>query len=152
MASRAILRASDADRDAVVERLRTAAAEGRLETDELDERLDVALRSRTYGELDGLLTDLPSAPAPWQRRQVRVVPAVQSALAVAMPILVTVLVVAAVVAAIAIAAAWWAIWALVWFVMCGRGSCSTRRLGAGAGRHRAARPHGVQRTRPAGLH
>lgn len=152
MASRAILRASDADRDAVVERLRTAAAEGRLDTDELDERLGAALRSRTYGELDGLLTDLPSAPVPLQRRGVRVVPALQSALAAAVPVLVTLVVVAAVLAAIAIAAAWWAIWALVWFVMCGRGSCSMRRLGAGAGRHRAVRAQGMRRTRPAGLH
>jgi Domain of unknown function (DUF1707) len=53
------LRASDADRDAVVERLRDAAGEGRLEPDELDQRVDVALRARTYGDLAELLADLP---------------------------------------------------------------------------------------------
>ena len=138
MASRASFRASDADRDAVVERLRVAAAEGRLETEELEERSDAALRARTYGELDGLLADLPtSTPALRRRRTAQVVPAVQSALAVAVPILVALAVVAAVVVAAAIAAAWWALWALVWFFMCGRGGCYTRRVGAGRSRHRA---------------
>lgn len=55
------LRASHEDRDRVVERLRDAAGDGRLSADELDERLDVALTARTYGELEALLTDLPAA-------------------------------------------------------------------------------------------
>ncbi|MHC3426784.1 DUF1707 SHOCT-like domain-containing protein [Streptomyces sp. DT18] len=55
-------RASDADRDAVAERLREAAAEGRIDFDELDERLGAALGARTYGELRPLLADLPGAP------------------------------------------------------------------------------------------
>ncbi|WP_433343597.1 DUF1707 SHOCT-like domain-containing protein [Streptomyces sp. CA-253872] len=55
-------RASDADRDAVAERLREAAAEGRIDFDELDERLGTALSARTYGELRPLLADLPGAP------------------------------------------------------------------------------------------
>lgn len=54
------LRASDQDREQVAERLRMAAAEGRLSADELDQRLDAAFRARTYGDLDGLLFDLPS--------------------------------------------------------------------------------------------
>ncbi|HEY6776968.1 MAG TPA: DUF1707 domain-containing protein [Thermoleophilaceae bacterium] len=53
------LRASDADRDAVTDRLRHAAGEGRLEPDELEERVDAALRARTYGELGLLVADLP---------------------------------------------------------------------------------------------
>ncbi len=64
MARRRSLRASDSDRDDVVERLRAAAAEGRLLVAELEERLEVALHARTYGELDALLVDLPAAPAP----------------------------------------------------------------------------------------
>jgi hypothetical protein len=41
------LRASDADREAVAERLRQAAIEGRLDADELEQRLHVAFRART---------------------------------------------------------------------------------------------------------
>jgi Domain of unknown function (DUF1707) len=53
------LRASHEDRDRVVELLRVAAGDGRLTAGELDERLEVALTARTYGELTALLTDLP---------------------------------------------------------------------------------------------
>ena len=60
MARQSSLRASDADRDAVAERLRQAAVEGRLDPDELEQRLHIALRARTYGELDRLLGDLPA--------------------------------------------------------------------------------------------
>ncbi|WP_432091848.1 DUF1707 SHOCT-like domain-containing protein [Streptomyces sp. NRRL F-5630] len=57
-------RASDADRDVVAERLREAAAEGRIDFEELDERLEAALSARTYGQLRPLLADLPAAPGP----------------------------------------------------------------------------------------
>lgn len=58
------MRAADADREATAERLRTALAEGRLDLDEYDDRLQRAYGSKTYGELDELLTDLPgTAPA-----------------------------------------------------------------------------------------
>jgi hypothetical protein len=66
------LRASDSDRDGAAERLRHATAEGRLTPDELEERLEVLYRSRTYGELDALVADLPARrppravrPRPW---------------------------------------------------------------------------------------
>jgi hypothetical protein len=52
------LRASDSDREQVGERLRCATAEGRLTADELEQRLEVLLASRTYGELDALEADL----------------------------------------------------------------------------------------------
>ncbi|WP_399125469.1 DUF1707 domain-containing protein [Streptomyces sp. ITFR-6] len=57
------MRASDADREAVVEQLREAAAEGRIDLDELDARLSQALTAKTYGEL-APLTDAsgPSCP------------------------------------------------------------------------------------------
>ena len=55
------LRASDSDREQIAERLRIATAEGRLATDELEERLDALYRARTYGELDTLVADLPEA-------------------------------------------------------------------------------------------
>ena len=56
------LRASHEDRDLVVEQLRMAAGDGRLTAEELDQRLEVALTARTYGELTALTKDLPAAP------------------------------------------------------------------------------------------
>jgi hypothetical protein len=56
------LRASHEDRDKVVEVLRTAAGDGRLTAEELDQRLDAALTARTYAELAVLTTDLPAVP------------------------------------------------------------------------------------------
>ncbi|MFB7737904.1 DUF1707 domain-containing protein [Streptomyces sp. NPDC056112] len=53
------LRASDADRERVVEHLRDALAEGRLDMTEFEERLEAAYRARTYGELAPLTRDLP---------------------------------------------------------------------------------------------
>jgi len=41
------LRASDADRDRVIELLRAAVADGRLDSAEFDERVDAALAGRT---------------------------------------------------------------------------------------------------------
>lgn len=55
------LRASHRDRDRVVEILRVAAGDGRLTSEELDERLEAALTARTFGELAALTTDLPAA-------------------------------------------------------------------------------------------
>jgi len=59
------LRASHEDRDQVVERLTVAAGDGRLTAEELDERIEAALTSRTYGELAALLVDLPEAGPAW---------------------------------------------------------------------------------------
>ncbi|MGK5639588.1 DUF1707 SHOCT-like domain-containing protein [Streptomyces sp. URMC 126] len=55
----ASVRASDAEREAVIQRLNEAVAEGRLEFAELDERVERALRARTHGELATLIADLP---------------------------------------------------------------------------------------------
>jgi len=59
--ARGELRASHDDRDKVVEQLRVAAGDGRLTAEELDQRLELALRARTYGELAKLVVDLPAA-------------------------------------------------------------------------------------------
>jgi hypothetical protein len=67
MAGEPDIRASDAERERVATRLREYAAEGRLDVDELDERLQQAYSARTRGELERLTTDLPSAPAPQPR-------------------------------------------------------------------------------------
>jgi hypothetical protein len=60
-----LLRVSHADRDRMVEILRDAAADGRLDTDELEERVERALTARTFADLEPLTADLPvAAPAP----------------------------------------------------------------------------------------
>ena len=51
-------RIGHAERDRTVERLREAAGLGRIELDELDERVEAALKARTQPELDALLADL----------------------------------------------------------------------------------------------
>jgi hypothetical protein len=58
------VRASDAEREAVAERLRRATAEGRLDPEELDERVGHAYAARTRAQLEALTADLPVAPAP----------------------------------------------------------------------------------------
>jgi hypothetical protein len=57
------LRASDTDRDRVVELLSVAYSEGRLSKDEYDGRLENAFSARTYADLDQIVTDLPVARA-----------------------------------------------------------------------------------------
>ncbi len=59
--ARSELRASHEDRDRVVELLRVSAGDGRLTADELDQRLELAMTARTYGELAKLVADLPAA-------------------------------------------------------------------------------------------
>ncbi|MFF4310650.1 DUF1707 SHOCT-like domain-containing protein [Streptomyces sp. 900105755] len=59
------LRASDADRERVAEVLRDALAEGRLDMEEFEERLEATYQARTYGELTPITRDLPAAtPSP----------------------------------------------------------------------------------------
>ena len=55
----ALLRVSDADRHKVAEILRQAAGEGRLDLDELDERLESAYAAKTYADLIPITADLP---------------------------------------------------------------------------------------------
>jgi Domain of unknown function (DUF4190)/Domain of unknown function (DUF1707) len=57
------LRASDADREATVERLRVAGMEGRLDSDELEERIESAYGSRWCSELEALTLDVTPPPA-----------------------------------------------------------------------------------------
>ncbi|MFJ3770201.1 DUF1707 domain-containing protein [Streptomyces sp. NPDC090075] len=58
------LRASDADRERVAEVLRDALAEGRLDMEEFEERLEATYKARTYGELTPITRDLPAPGAP----------------------------------------------------------------------------------------
>ena len=58
------LRISDEDRHQVAEVLRRAAGEGRIDLDELEERLEAAYQAKTYGDLVPITADLPVAGAP----------------------------------------------------------------------------------------
>lgn len=58
------MRASDAERERVAETLREAVAEGRLEMDEFEQRLDATFKARTHGELVPLVRDLPASGGP----------------------------------------------------------------------------------------
>ena len=55
------IRASDRERDAAVQRLQGAFAEGIIDDQEFDERMQAALTARTRAELDQVLADLPSS-------------------------------------------------------------------------------------------
>lgn len=56
------LRAADVDRDRVAQRLGQAYAEGRLDAEEYQERLDATYQARTHAELEPLVLDLPGVP------------------------------------------------------------------------------------------
>lgn len=56
------LRASRADRDQVIDVLKTAFVQDRLDRDEFDERVGQALAARTYAELAALAGDIPAGP------------------------------------------------------------------------------------------
>jgi hypothetical protein len=141
------LRASDRDREAIADRLRQAAAEGRLEPEELEERLEVALRARTYGELSPLVADLPEPGGALPSRRSAAQPVARVALVGAGALtaaLVAVAVVALVVVALAITAAWWMAAVLFWLLCCGP---RRRLMWHSAWRHRTR----VHRARPTGL-
>ena len=58
------MRVSDAERDDVAGILRDAAGEGRLDLEELDERLSAVYAAKTYGDLEPITRDLPTGPSP----------------------------------------------------------------------------------------
>jgi len=64
------MRAGDGDRQAVADKLKTALDEGRLDLHEYDERLQRTYSAKTYGDLQGLVTDLPgTVPAAHSQMQ-----------------------------------------------------------------------------------
>ena len=56
------MRASDRDRQQVVDRLRCALEDGRLTMEEYVDRMEVAYQAATYGDLAPLCSDLPVSP------------------------------------------------------------------------------------------
>jgi len=123
------VRASDAERERVVEALRKHAAAGRLSVGELEERSASAYAARTLGALAPLLADLPEpTPRSWERGPAR--PRAIGQLALLAAVL------------IAIWAAtgfgyFWPLWPIVgtlWFARSrafGRPLCARRRRGWG---------------------
>jgi hypothetical protein len=70
MARQDDLRIGDAERDAVTAALHDHYAAGRLDREELDERLDATLTSKTHADLKAIVQDLPGTnglPEPAQR-------------------------------------------------------------------------------------
>ena len=53
------LRAADSDREAVADILREQHLAGRLDSDELQERIDRCYSAKTYADLDAVVADLP---------------------------------------------------------------------------------------------
>jgi hypothetical protein len=137
MARGSSLRASDSDRELIAERLRQATAEGRLLAAELEDRLERLFSSRTYGELDALVSDLPAdrarrspAAPPWLRAGI--------VLAAALAVLAVTAVVLLILAGLA--GAWIAWVVLGWMFFGGRGRCGRRSRPIGPeARHRRKR-------------
>ncbi len=63
MDDRQHMRASDADRQQVIDRLRAALDEGRLKMEEYVDRMGLASQAVTYGDLAPLCADLPESGA-----------------------------------------------------------------------------------------
>jgi hypothetical protein len=58
------LRASDADRESVAEKLRVASVEGRIDPEELEQRLSQVYSARWVADLDRLVADVSPPPPP----------------------------------------------------------------------------------------
>jgi hypothetical protein len=104
------LRASDAERERAAETLRRHHADGRLTTDELEERTEHAYAARTLGDLDELFRDLPRIRAPQgdgRPRRLRVWPP-----AILVPIVAVLVAIAVVTSAHVL----WLAWPLMLFV------------------------------------
>ena len=116
MARRSTLRASDADREKVAERLRQATVEGRLLAEEFEQRLEAALSARTYRELDALLADLPGSRS-LVLRESRQLAWLRPALALAVAIPVALAVIASVLALTGVLALSWLCLAAGWWFL-----------------------------------
>ena len=106
MARQPSLRASDADREAVTERLREAAGEGRLEPDELEDRL---ARDAAGAHVRGARPRGRGSARDRARRGAELLPAAQTAVAVAARVVLTVVVVTLMLLEAALTVTWWAL-------------------------------------------
>lgn len=98
------MRVSDAERQAVADRLAENFSAGRLDQAEFDERVGRAMSAKTRADLNGLFDDLPGTgtpAAPDLPRRRRRHPALAAVLVV-------------VIALMVVHAMWWATWPLLW--------------------------------------
>jgi hypothetical protein len=136
MARRSLLKASDADREHVAERLRRATGEGRLVAEELEERLGLALTARTYGELDAVVADLPA-----ERTKRRSATPLWVKGAFALAVVMAMFAVAALVTLVLIGLAGaWVAWLVLMWMFVGRRGGRARRMGRSRDRAITARP------------
>jgi hypothetical protein len=143
MPHRSSLRASDADREHVAERLRQATAEGRLIAEELEQRLATAFRARTYGELDRVVADLP-VPRDGRRSSSSVIPFARPLMAVAIAVVALSVIAFAVLVITGVLAAW-GLWMLVaWWAFGGRHHRHHHRRAVRRGQHWNGRAVGGQ--------
>ena len=145
MASREALRASDADRERIAERLHSAATEGRIRVEELEQRLEAAFSARTYGELARIVSDLPGG-AMVMRAPGRSVTPVRRAMLAALAVSVGIVLAVAAVFVITGVFAVWMLWLLVGWWFFGR-----RRHAHGARYMHAYGPWHRGRRRPGGF-
>jgi Flp pilus assembly protein TadB len=109
---RGAIRASDSEREQVADRLRNAAAEGRLLAEELEQRLTRALRARTVGELDALVDDLPARRARPRKRELTPVRVAALTIGVSVAAVAAIVLAALVLAGLA---AGWFVWLFLFF-------------------------------------
>jgi Domain of unknown function (DUF1707) len=103
------VRASDAERDRAVEQLRVHAQAGRLSAEELERRVEQALRATTRADLDALQRDLPAErarPAVARRRH-------------GAPPFVPIAILLIAIWAVTGAGYFWPLWPLLWFAFAG---------------------------------
>ena len=144
MAKRATLRASDADREHVAERLRKATGEGRLLAEELEERLGAALSARTYGELDSLVADLPGDRLEHRRSGSSIRPWILPAVGLALAIPIALALIAAMLFIVTGIFAAWMFWIVLGWWCIGRRGRASMRGHYGAHMHRGPGPRNVQ--------
>jgi len=94
-------------------RLRASDAEGRLLTEELEQRLEAAFSARTYGQLDALVADLPRPPSRARRPRTRRYGWVPPVVGLAIVIPIVVMAVATILLAVAGVITLWWVWIIV---------------------------------------
>ena len=104
----------------MAERLRKAAAEGRLLTEELEHRLGAAFSARTYGELEPLVADLPRDVVARRKSSGMIVPKPAAAIGILFLMPIAVAVVISMIVLLASMFALWAVFAVVMMWMFGR--------------------------------
>jgi len=123
------IRAADADRERTAERLRSSHAEGRLDMDEFQQRLERCYAAKTVGELDELVRDLPGETEQGERRSLGWFRGWRWPLAPLAPILIALIVVSA---AVGHHVFW--LWIAVAFIVWRMSGWRRRRWMAGARR------------------